>query len=303
MFYIVYGLLYLVSLLPFFVLYRISDLFFVVAYYFVGYRKKVVMDNLLIAFPEKSEQERIRIAKKFYKNLIDTFIESIKMLSISDKAFSKRAQMDFTEIKQLIAKGKNIQIHSGHQMNWEYGHWAVALQMPIAWIGVYMSIKNKVVEKIFFKIRNKGKTILVPKYQFKNQASTLLSQQYAIGLVADQNPGQPITGYWLNFFGRPVPFVSGPDKGAIKNNTAVVFVKFVKLKRGYYRFENTVITEEGASMQEGMLTRAYRDFLEATIRENPDNYLWSHRRWKINYTSQFKSRWIDVVEPPIGGEW
>ena len=303
MFYIVYGLLYLVSLLPFFVLYRISDLFFVIAYYFVGYRKKVVMNNLLIAFPEKSEQERIRIAKKFYKNLIDTFIESIKMLSISDKAFSKRAQMDFTEIKQLISKGKNIQIHSGHQMNWEYGHWAVALQMSIAWIGVYMSIKNKVVEKIFFKIRNKGNTILVPKNQFKNQASTLLSQQYAIGLVADQNPGQPITGYWLNFFGRPVPFVSGPDKGAIKNNTAVVFVKFVKLKRGYYRFENTVITEEGASMQEGMLTRAYRDFLEATIRENPDNYLWSHRRWKINYTSQFKSRWIDVVEPPIGGEW
>jgi len=303
MFYIVYGLLYLVSLLPFFVLYRISDLFFVIAYYFVGYRKKVVMNNLLIAFPEKSEQERIRIAKKFYKNLIDTFIESIKMLSISDKAFSKRAQMDFTEIKQLISKGKNIQIHSGHQMNWEYGHWAVALQMSSAWIGVYMSIKNKVVEKIFFKIRNKGNTILVPKNQFKNQASTLLSQQYAIGLVADQNPGQPITGYWLNFFGRPVPFVSGPDKGAIKNNTAVVFVKFVKLKRGYYRFENTVITEEGASMQEGMLTRAYRDFLEATIRENPDNYLWSHRRWKINYTSQFKSRWIDVVEPPIGGEW
>jgi KDO2-lipid IV(A) lauroyltransferase len=56
-------------------------------------------------------------------------------------------------------------------------------------------------------------------------------------------------------------------------------------------------------MQEGMLTRAYRDFLEATIREHPDNYLWSHRRWKINYTSQFKTRWIDVVEPPIGGEW
>lgn len=97
--------------------------------------------------------------------------------------------------------------------------------------------------------------------------------------------------------------MSGPDKGAIKNNAAVVFVKLVKLKRGHYRFENTVITEEGASLEEGMLTRAYRDFLEATIREHPDNYLWSHRRWKINYTSQFEKRWIDVVEPPEGGAW
>lgn len=300
MFYIVYGLLYLVSLLPFFILYRISDLFFVLAFHVFGYRKNVVLNNLLIAFPDKTEQERKQIAKKFYKNLIDTFIESIKLISISDEAFSKRAQMDLTEIKALIANGKNIQMHSGHQMNWEYGHWAVALQMPIPWIGVYMSIKNKVVEKLFYKIRNKGNTILVAKNQFKSRAHTVFSQQYAIGLVADQNPGQPITGYWLNFFGRPVPFVSGPDKGAIKNNTAVVFVKFVKLKRGHYRFEPTVITEEGASLKEGMLTRAYRDFLETTIREHPDNYLWSHRRWKINYTSQFEKRWIDVVEPPAG---
>lgn len=299
MFYIVYGLLYLISLLPFFILYRISDLFFVLAYYLMGYRKEVVQKNLLIAFPEKTEQERIKIAKQFYKNLIDTFIETIKLLSISDKVFAKRAQIDFTEINLLIAKGKNIQVQMGHQMNWEYGHWVLALKMPIPWIGVYMPIKNKVLEKLFHKIRNKGNTILVAKNQFKNQVHTLFSQQYTIGLMADQNPGLPSTGNWLNFFGRPVPFISGPDKAAIKNNTAVVFVKFVKLKRGYYRFEPTVITEEGGLLAEGMLTRAYRDFLETTIREQPDNYLWSHRRWKFEYITEFENRWIDVVEPPV----
>jgi len=298
MFYIVYGLLYLISLLPFFILHRISDLFFVLAYHLMGYRKKVVMNNLLIAFPEKTEKERLTIAKQFYKNLIDTFIETIKLLSISDKAFTKRAQIDFAEINALIAKGKNIQVQMGHQMNWEYGHWVFALKMPIPWIGVYMPITNKVVEKLFFKIRNKGNTILVAKNQFKNQVLTLFSQQYTIGLMADQNPGQPSTGYWLNFFGRPVPFISGPDKAAIKNNTAVVFVKFVKIKRGYYRYEPTVITEDGGLLSEGMLTRLYRDFLEATIREHPDNYLWSHRRWKIDYSSQFENRWIDEVGPP-----
>ncbi len=298
MFYIVYGFLYVVSLLPFFILYRISDLFYVLAYYVMGYRKEVVFNNLRIAFPEKSEKERILIAKKFYKNLMDTFIESVKLLSISDGAFKKRAIMDLTEVHALIAKGKSIQLHSGHLMNWEYAHWAIAREMPIPWIGVYMTIKNKIVEKLFYKIRNKGNTILVPKSQFKSRAHEIFSQQYAIGLLGDQNPGQPISGYWLNFFGRPVPFISGPDKGAIKNNTAVVFVKFVKTKRGYYRFEPTVITEDGRNFEEGMLTRLYRDFLEAAIREHPDNYLWSHRRWKINYTSQFQKRWIDSTDPP-----
>ncbi|MEX0635757.1 MAG: lipid A biosynthesis acyltransferase, partial [Ferruginibacter sp.] len=245
MFYIVYGFLYLVSLLPFFILYRISDLFYLLAYYIIRYRKKVVFYNLRIAFPEKSEKERIQIAKKFYKNLIDTFIESIKLLSISDQAFKKRAIIDHTEIHALIAKGKSIQIHCGHQMNWEYVHWAIAREMTIPWIGVYMTIKNKVVEKLFYKIRNIGNTILVPKSEFKNRKHEVFSKQYAIGLFGDQNPGQPITGYWLNFFGKPVPFISGPDKGAIKNNTAVVFVKFVKVKRGYYCFEPTVITDEG----------------------------------------------------------
>jgi KDO2-lipid IV(A) lauroyltransferase len=299
MFYFVYGLLYLISLLPFFILYRISDLFFVLAYHLMGYRKKVVLNNLLIAFPEKTEQERIKIAKKFYKNLIDTFIETIKLLSISDEAFAKRAQIDFTEINALIAKGKNIQFQMGHQMNWEYGHWAVATQISIPWVGVYMPLKNKVLEKIFFKIRNKGNTILVAKNQFKSRANAVFSKQYTIGLAADQNPDKPITAYWLNFFGRPVPFIAGPDKGAIKNNAAVVFVKFMKLKRGYYRYEPTVVTEDGGLLAEGTLTRAYRDFLEATIREQPDNYLWSHRRWKFDYTTEFENRWIDVMVPPV----
>ncbi|MBC7935790.1 MAG: lipid A biosynthesis acyltransferase [Rhizobacter sp.] len=297
MYYILYGFLYLISLIPFFILYRIGDGIYFILYHIAGYRKKVVMDNLAIAFPEKTEKERINIAKQFYKNLIDTFLESVKMLSISAKTFAKRGQMDFTEINKLIAKGKNLQMHSGHQMNWEYGHWAVATQISIPWVGVYKKIGSAAVDRLFRKLRGIGPTVLVGVHEFKSRAHTVFNSQFALGLIADQNATNSATGYWLNFFGKPVPFVTGPDKGAIKNNPAIIFVKFIKLKRGYYRFEPTVVAEEGAQFREGELTRIYRDFLEKTIREDPANYLWTHRRWRKQYKPEYESRWIDNVSP------
>jgi Kdo2-lipid IVA lauroyltransferase/acyltransferase len=268
-------------------------------FYVFGYRKKVVFANLDIAFPEKTLAEKTRIAKKFYKNFIDTFIETIKMLSLSQKQMQKRAVADMSEVHSLIKKGKNIQLHSGHHMNWEYGHWAVASQMPITWIGVYMRINNKAIERLFHKLRSIGNTVLVPAQEFKARTHNVFKQQYAIGLISDQNPGAPASAYWLNFFGTPVSFVTGPDKAARLNNTAVVFVSSVKVKRGYYRFNIDVVEENGKNFVEGELTRLYRDYLETAIRKNPDNYLWSHRRWKWPYLPEYKNRWIDKKPPPI----
>ena len=296
MYYILYGFLYLISLIPFFILYRIGDVIYFILYHVTGYRKKIVMNNLAIAFPEKTEKERVAIAKQFYLNLIDTFLESIKMLSMSDTTFAKRAKMDMTAVNALAARGKNIQMHSGHQMNWEYGHWAVATQITIPWVGVYKQISSDAVDRLFRKLRTKGPTVLVGVHEFKSRAHKVFQGQYALGLIADQN-SSPANGYWLNFFGKPVPFVTGPDKGARKNNPAIVFVKFVKEKRGYYRFENTVVAEEGGNFEEGELTRLYRDFLEKAIREDPANYLWTHRRWRRQYKAEYDSRWVDNVPP------
>lgn len=255
------------------------------------------MDNLAIAFPEKTTAERTIIAKQFYRNLVDTFLESIKLLSMNERTFAKRAQMDLSAIEALIKKGKNIQMHSGHQMNWEYAHWAVATQISIPWVGVYQKIGNAAVDRLFRKLRNKGASVLVGVHEFKNRIHTVFAGQYALGLIADQNAGKPANGYWLNFFGRPVPFVTGPDKGARKNNPAIVFVKFIKIKRGYYRFEATIVAEEGAIFEEGEVTRLYRDFLEKTIRQDPANYLWTHRRWRRQYKQEYESRWIDNIPP------
>ena len=257
------------------------------------------MDNLNIAFPEKLREEKKIIAKKFYKNLTDTFIETIKLLSISEREFSKRAVMDLDACNALAARGKSLQFNCGHQMNWEYGNWVMSKKMSIPWVGIYMKINNNAVNKLFYNLRTKQGAILIAAQEFKARMHKVFNSPYSLGLAADQNPGVPHNAYWLFFFSKAAPFVPGPDKGAIKTNAAVIFAKFVKIKRGFYEFVPTIITENGNSLKEGELTVLYRDYLEETIREHPDNYLWSHRRWKWDYLPEFKKKWIDKVAPPV----
>lgn len=297
MYYILYGFLYLLSLLPFFILYRLSDFVYFLLYYVFGYRKAIVMNNLSIAFPEKTEAEKKAIARQFYKNLVDTFIESIKMISMSGKTFDKHCTMDCAAANALGAAGKNIQFHSGHQMNWEYANWAGARNVSIPWVGIYQPISNKAVHQIFYNMRARFGTVLVSTKEFKNVMHSFFKSQYSLALAADQNTG-PDKGYWMYFFSRPVPFISGPDKGALKNNTAVVFVNFVKKKRGYYHLETKVVAESTEKFSPGELTRLYRDFLEETIRKQPANYLWTHRRWRHDYAPKFENLWMDKKPAP-----
>ncbi len=299
MYYIIFGLLYLVSLLPFFILYRLSDVVYFLLFYVFGYRKDVVMGNLNIAFPEKTAAEKKAIAKQFYKNLIDTFIESIKMISMGKSQFEKRCTTNLLEvIKALESKGRSIQLHGGHQMNWEYANWILSKNISIPFIGIYQPISNAAMNKIFFNLRSRFNTQLISTKEFKARVHNLFKGQYAIGLVADQNSTDLRKAYWMYFFSQPVAFVTGPDKGAIKNNTAVVFVNFIKKRRGCYQYEAKVVTEDASAFEDGVLTRMYRDFLEDAIRLQPANYLWSHRRWRHPYHKEYENLWMDTKPAP-----
>jgi KDO2-lipid IV(A) lauroyltransferase len=245
-----------------------------------GYRKELIYNNLLIAFPEKTEQERKKIARQFYLNFTDTFIESIKMISISKNEVLRRSQCDFELINKLVDKGNNIHIMAGHQFNWEFANLVYAMHLRVPFVGIYMPVNNKILDRIFFKVRERYGTILISAREFKNKMHTVFSEQYLLALAADQNPGNPANAFWLNFFGEPAPFVTGPAKGAVKNNTAVVFVAFEKPRRGHYSFRATLIADNGASHTPEQLTVLYKNILEDTIRKNPSNYLWSHRRWR-----------------------
>jgi len=293
MYYLVYGFLYLVSLLPFFILYFISDIVYVLMYHIIGYRKKVVMDNLAIAFPLKSLPERKSIASRFYSNFVDTFIETIKLLSLSDKAFEKRCTGDFNSINKLAAAGRNIQLMGGHQFNWEFANLLFSRHLRLPFIGVVANVENKVLNRIYFKFRARYGTILIPNNAFQRQMIEVMKHQYSICLLADQNTYPP-KAYWLNFFNRPVPFIMGPHRAAVKHHPAMVYFNFIKLKRGHYHFEIVEMIEDAANFTAEQLALRYRDYLEKIITKQPENYLWSHRRWKHPFEEAYRNQWIDV---------
>lgn len=287
MYYIIYSLFYLLSLLPWKVLYFIGDGIYAFVYYVFGYRKQVVMKNLLIAFPEKTEKERTRIAKDFYHNFIDTFMETIKLISISPKNFDKHCKvLGVEEVNKLQATGQNVQLHTGHFFNWEFVNLGLSKHLSYPFIGVFQPLSNKSFNRLIIKLRSKFGTILVSVPEFKNSFHQYTKNTYALGLVADQNPSNPNNAYWLPFFGKMAPFVKGPEKGAQRMNTAVVMVDFHRTKRGYYTIECTVLTTKPKEMPEGEITKKLIEFIEDVVRKNPSNYLWSHRRWKFEFDEE-----------------
>lgn len=286
--------------MPFKILYLLSDIAYFLLYHIIGYRKAIVMNNLLIAFPQKTLQERILISKQFYKNLADTFIETIKMITLSEKEFLKRCDGNFEVLSNVIEKGKNIQLQGAHQFNWEYGNWILAMKVNLPVASVYMPIKNKPLNRIFLKVRERFGAVLVDATDYSKNIKKVSRKQHALALVADQNPGWPPGRvYWLNFFSRPAPFLMGPEKGAMRSNNALVFTMYKKLKRGHYYFENNIIAENAAECKPGEITRKFRDFIQQAITQDPASFLWSHKRWKHTYTPKYEHMWIDYVNPII----
>jgi KDO2-lipid IV(A) lauroyltransferase len=246
-----------------------------------------VFYNLLIAFPEKTERERELIAKKFYRNFTDNFIETIKLISAGKNFIRKHYVSDTKLFDELYQQGKRCQVHLGHNFNWEIANLAMAFYTPYTLLSVYMPINNKTIDRLFKKIRSKTGSVLLPATQMRTVILPWRDKQYLLALVADQNPGVPSRGYWVNFFGKPTPFVTGPEKGARTNDTAVVFINFTKTKRGYYEAHPELGTLEPRKLAEKELTKIYIQYLERVIRANPEMWLWSHRRWKHEWKPDY----------------
>jgi Kdo2-lipid IVA lauroyltransferase/acyltransferase len=282
------------------VLYLFSDLIHFLIYRVFGYRMNVVMQNLQIAFPEKSTAEKKQIAKKFYRNLVDTFVEMIKMISASDAFLQKRFSGNWDVLNEAYHTGRAAHVHLGHTFNWEWGNYIASTKLLYKFIGVYMPIKNKAMERLFVKIRSKGRTILIPATPTKVFISTFhphRNSQYLIGLAADQSPGDPSRAYWLNFFDKPTAFVTGPEKGARARNLPVFFCHISKPRRGYYHILFTMAEENPNSLKEGELTVLFARYLEDVIKRFPDMWLWTHRRWKREWKDEYRQLWVDEKLP------
>ena len=289
MYHLLYAFLYVLSLLPLRALYLLSDFAYFIIYYVTGYRKKIVLQNLTIAFPLKTEDEKVRISKQFYHNFCDTFIETIKLISADKHFLNKHFTADYSVFHQLYAEGRKCQIHTGHNFNWELVNLAVGANIPLPFLGVYMPIGNKAFDRFFRKLRTRTGTILLPATDMRNAMLPWRNRQYALGLIADQSPGDLRKAFWLPFFNRMTAFVKGPETGARMGDIPVVFGHFTKKKRGYYQGYFTLATVNPRMLQEGELTRKYIAYLEETISANPEMWLWSHRRWKHEWKEEYGS--------------
>jgi KDO2-lipid IV(A) lauroyltransferase len=264
------------------VLYLLSTISYVIVYYIIGYRKKVVFDNLNMAFPEKSDKELQLISKKFFRHFTDIFVESIKAFSISEKEITARYTIKNPElINDIAKKKKSIVLVGSHYANWE---WLISipLNLDIRVLGAYSKLKNKYYEHVLKKSRTKFGIIGYKTSDIiKNiHTDTLKGVQGMYVLLSDQSPKLRKTHYWAKFMGIKVPVHTGAEMLSKKFDLAFVNYKTTKIKRGYYQIEFELISETPKEVENYELTDQYLKITETYIREQPELYLWSHKRFK-----------------------
>ena len=297
---LVHGFFYMLSLLPLFILYGIADFFFLILYYVIGYRKDVVMKNLTIAFPEKTDAERKAIMRKMFRSFMHTWIETIKFISMSERQVNKMISGDYNVLYNLYEKKyPRVTLLAAHFMNWELYNFCMPLHQPYPFLGVYMPITSKPMDDLFLKLRSRFGSNLLRAGEMRKEMMPWRNKEYAIGLAADQNPGHPTSAVWLNYFDRPTGFVTGPEKNAKMGNTPVVMSWIEKKGIGKYQMHFELLYESPEGLPEYEITRTYVKKLEAIIKSQPANYLWTHKRWKHEWKEEYKDLWVDTVPPMI----
>lgn len=280
---IFYGILYLLSLLPMWVLYGFSRILYVFLNYFIGYRRKVIAQNLKNSFPQKSPSEVKQIQKDFYKNFSDYLVETLKSLSISQKELDKRHTYSNLEVFDECKKeGKNVLLMAGHIFNWEWFIGLVKYLKTEKTVAIYHRIRNAFWEKQINSIRGKFGTLpLDMKDTARYMLSTPNDGEQTYLFVADQSPKRSALKESIEFLNQETPIFIGFDKIAVKKNMAVVFCKTKKIKQGHYHTEFQRIHPDNEEFQPMEVVQKFFGKLEETLLEEPSNWLWSHKRWKF----------------------
>ena len=281
----IYPIFYLLSLLPFWILYILAGFAYLIVYKLIGYRTRVVRNNLRTSFPEKSQEELKKIEKQFYHWLCDYFFETLKLLSISKKELDKRFVITNPEvITDCFKEGQNVAAILGHYCNWE---WLTRVGKDFnnekRKVGIiYHPLYNKVFDKLLIDIRTSESSITVPKKDILRQLLTFKKEgiMSILGYVSDQSPKWENIHLWLPFLNHDTPVFTGGERIMRKMNDAIFYVEMKRPKRGYYTCTYHLITKEPNSLPEHEITRIFFQMLEKTVQNAPQYYLWSHNRWK-----------------------
>ena len=286
--------LHLVALFPLKVLYLFSDLMSFVIHRMVRYRLKVVRRNLDLCFPDMSQKEKRAIEKKFYRHLCDIFVETIKLLHISDSELRKRVEIGNKEIiESLVAKNKPIILYLAHYGNWE---WVPALTLslsePKTMGALYKPLRNRVMNRVALRLRSRFSSQCIP---VKTAYRIIMEMKrevpsFMIGFIADQRALGVSLKHWTNFFGQRTAFYAGGETIGDHIGAAYIYLDVRLSARGHYKLTFTPIVPEVDNLSEKEIdrkdgvdfpyTRKYFEMLETTIRRAPAYWLWSHNRWK-----------------------
>lgn len=306
LYYIGYALWYSLSLLPLRVLYVLSDLLYVLVSRIVRYRHRVIWNNLKVSFPEKTDQEIRRIEHDFYHYFCDYLVETIKMMTISERQLRQR--MTFTgmeELNRVLDSGQSCAVYLGHVGNWE---WITSLPF---WVSsdvqcaqIYHPLENAASDKLFLKVRERlgarciaMNDTLREVVRYRREGRTI-----CVGYISDQKPHWVNIHHWVDFLNHDTPVLTGTERIARSTGHAVFYADVTRKRRGYYNCDMQLITTDPKSTNEWELTDRYFSALEQTIRRNPAIWLWSHDRWKRTreeFNRRFEVKDGKVIRKPV----
>jgi Kdo2-lipid IVA lauroyltransferase/acyltransferase len=265
--------------LPFHFLF--ADLLYFLIYHVFGYRKKVVAENLLHSFPQKSDLERKSIEKKFYRNFSDMFIETLYYTHALFKQAGKRLKVENLElVEKLLADRKNVILLAGHLGNWEYFQ-LFQSKLNAQKFFVYKHLGNKTFDQYYRWLRSRAAAPLEMRETYRTLHSVTQSgKQYIAFMISDQRPLRGELSHWTTFLNQDTPVFSGTERIARKTKAAVVYTEITRVKRGYQKLRFELITQDIDSMKEFEMTDLFMNKLEDSIKLHPDQYFWTHKRWK-----------------------
>lgn len=267
-----------------------SDICYFILYHVVRYRLKVVRDNLTLSFPEKSAQEIKTIEKQFYHNFCDLVSESLKLRRWTTDKVLKHVHVTNPELlEDLYRKGKSVFLAMHHSSNWE---WLWNIQHTTSshrHFAVYKKLENRFFDRQVFKMRTRfaqGEEVMIEDRAVKDTLGRIGNSTNAILILGDQSPRGAETDYWTHFLHRDTCWYTGLEKLAKKYDYAVVYVEMTRTKKGYYNVTFKLICEDPKTTEDGVILEQYVRHVERFIQANPDNWLWSHRRWKHSRQQQ-----------------
>jgi len=281
-YYISYPILFVISRLPFNLIYLLSDILYYIIYKALRYRKSLVYSNLKNAFPDMKEEEYIEIEKMFYQHLCDVFLEIIKSMGMSKNQMLKRFKVKNVDVlTQFEKENRSAFIMCGHYASWE---WMMSLgyHMEHLGFGIYRPIKNPYFDKLIKEIRSKHDAHMIPQKSAFNiiRKKEENNELGVYGFASDQSPRPTSKSYWRTFMGIEVPVFNGAERLARELNIPVVFGRIKRLRRGYYELEFKLISSQSKNTPENQITDLFTCWLEEQIKEDPSQYLWTHKRFK-----------------------